>query len=139
MAVAGVCRAGERCGLEEPLRELAAFDSEVCGRVDGEGRADRSRPESRCNLRNRRNEIIETAHARGASRVRIFGSVARGDATEASDIDFLVDLDEDRGLFDLGGLLMDLQELPGRNVDVVTEAGLQARVSTRVLHDALDL
>ncbi len=90
-------------------------------------------------LRNRREEIIETARARGATRVRIFGSVARGDATEASDIDFLVDLDEDRGLFDLGGLLMDLQELLGHNVDVVTEAGLRARVSTRVLHDAVEL
>ncbi|BAN03790.1 hypothetical protein YM304_34760 [Ilumatobacter coccineus YM16-304] len=90
-------------------------------------------------LRNRRDEIIETARARGASRVRIFGSVARGDATENSDIDFLVDLDEDRGLFDLGGLLMDLQELLGHNVDVVTEAGLRARVSTRVLHDAVEL
>lgn len=43
------------------------------------------------------------SHARGASRVRVFGSVARGDATEASDIDFLVDLESSRGLFDLGG------------------------------------
>ena len=90
-------------------------------------------------LRSRRSEIIETARARGASRVRVFGSVARGDATASSDVDFLVDLDEDRGLFDLGGLLMDLQDLLGCEVDVVTEAGMRSRVSERVLCDAVDL
>jgi uncharacterized protein len=90
-------------------------------------------------LRERRDEIIETARARGATRVRVFGSVARGDATENSDIDFLVDLDDDRGLLDLGGLLMDLRELLGHNVDVVTEAGLRPRISRRVLADAVEL
>jgi predicted nucleotidyltransferase len=90
-------------------------------------------------LRCRRSEILGVARARGASRVRIFGSVARGEATEASDIDFLVDLDADRSLLDLGGLLMDLQDLLGRNVDVVTEAGLRPRVAQRVLQDAIDL
>lgn len=90
-------------------------------------------------LRIRRSEILETACAREASRVRVFGSVARGDATETSDIDFLVDLDEDRGLFDLGGLLIDLQELLGHNVDVVTEAGLRSRFAQRVLDDAVEL
>jgi predicted nucleotidyltransferase len=90
-------------------------------------------------LRDRRSEILATARARGATRVRVFGSVARGDATETSDIDFLVDLDDGRGLFDLGGLLMDLQELLGHNVDVVTEAGLRSRVAQRVLDDAVEL
>jgi predicted nucleotidyltransferase len=90
-------------------------------------------------LRNRRSEILATARAHGATRVRVFGSVARGDATETSDIDFLVDLDDDRGLLDLGGLLMDLQELLGHNVDVVTEAGLRSRVAQRVLDDAVEL
>ena len=90
-------------------------------------------------LRERRYEIIGTARARGATRVRVFGSVARGEATENSDIDFLVDLDDDRGLFDLGGLLMDLRELLGHNVDVVTETGLRPRISRRVLADAVEL
>jgi len=90
-------------------------------------------------LRNRRREIIELARARGASRVRVFGSVARGDATEVSDVDFLVDLAPDRSLFDLGGLLMDLQDLLQRNVDVVTEGGLRPRVAQRVLADAVEL
>ena len=90
-------------------------------------------------LRERRDEIIDAARARGASHVRVFGSVARGDATEASDVDFLVDLEPGRSLMDLGGLLMDLQELLERDVDVVTERGLRPRVAERVLADAIDL
>ena len=79
------------------------------------------------------------AEARGAHRVRVFGSVARGDSSAGSDVDFLVQLDEQRGLFDLGGLLMDLQDLLGCDVDVTTEAGLRPRVAARVLADAVDL
>lgn len=90
-------------------------------------------------LRTRRSEILRIAHARGASRARVFGSVARGDATEASDIDFLVDLESSRGLFDLGGLLMDLRDLLGHDVDVVTEAGLRPQVAERVLAYAIEL
>ena len=69
----------------------------------------------------------------------MFGSVARGDATEASDIDFLVDLDEGRNLLDLGGLLMDLRDLLGHDVDVAVESLLRPRVVGRVLADAVDL
>lgn len=90
-------------------------------------------------LRSRRSEILDVARARGASRVRVFGSVARGEATETSDIDFLVDLEEGRSLLDLGGLLMDLRDLLGHDVDVVTESGLRSRVGHRVLADAVDL
>ena len=90
-------------------------------------------------LRTRRSEIIEIARARGATRVRVFGSVARGEATESSDVDFLVDLEPDRSLFDLGGLLVDLRDLLHRNVDVVTERGLRPRVAERVLADAIEL
>jgi predicted nucleotidyltransferase len=90
-------------------------------------------------LRERRDEIIEVARARGASHVRVFGSVARGDATESSDVDFLVDLEPERSLMDLGGLLMDLQELLRRDVDVVTERGLRPRVAQRVLADVVEL
>ena len=90
-------------------------------------------------LRDRRDEIVEIARARGASRVRVFGSVARGEAADGSDIDFLVDLEPGRSLLDLGGLLMDLQDLLERNVDVVTERGLRPRVARRVLADAVEL
>ncbi len=57
----------------------------------------------------------------------------------SSDVDFLVDLDADRSLFDLGGLLMDLRDLLQRDVDVVTESGLRPRVAQRVLADAVEL
>ncbi len=90
-------------------------------------------------LRRRRSEILEVARSRGVTRVRVIGSVARGDATEMSDIDFLVDLDSERGLLDLGGLLMDLRDLLGHDVDVATEAALRPRVAERVLNDAVDL
>jgi predicted nucleotidyltransferase len=87
-------------------------------------------------VRSRRAEILSIARKRGAHNVRLFGSVIRGEADAASDVDFLVDLDEGRSLFDLGGLLSDLEALLGRSVDVVTTAGLRARIRDNVLRDA---
>jgi uncharacterized protein len=87
----------------------------------------------------KRAEILALAQKRGATNVRIFGSLARGDADEASDVDVLVDLEPGRSLFDLGGLLMDLQELLGRRVDVVTERGLKPRIRERVLRESVPL
>ena len=68
----------------------------------------------------------------GDRNVRVFGSVARGDADEASDIDSLVEMDPARSLFDLGGLQLELEALLGWRVDVVSERGLKARVRGRV-------
>ena len=90
-------------------------------------------------LRSRRDEILRLAARRGARNVRIFGSVARGEAHPDSDVDFLVDLEPGRSLLDLGGLLMDLQALLGRPVDVVTEKGLRPRLRASVLKDARPL
>ena len=90
-------------------------------------------------LRNRRDEILQVATRHGAQHVRIFGSVARGDADERSDVDFLVEMEKGRSLLDLGGLLMDLQDLLGRRVDVVTEKGLRERIRSRVLREAVPL
>jgi len=84
----------------------------------------------------KKNEVLALAAKRGASNVRIFGSVANGTADQNSDIDFLVDLAPGRSLFDLGGLLMDLQQLFGRKVDVVTENGLHWYVKDRILREA---
>ena len=75
----------------------------------------------------------------GASNVRVFGSVARGTADDRSDVDFLVDLEEDRSLFDLGGLLMDLQGLLKRRVEVVTEKGLHWYIKDRIMEEARPL
>ncbi len=90
-------------------------------------------------LRSKREEILRLASQHGARNVRIFGSVARGEADERSDVDLLVDLEPGRSLLDLGGLLMDLRDLLRRNVDVVTERGLKARIRSRVLHEAVPL
>lgn len=90
-------------------------------------------------LRNRRDEILQVATRHGARHVRVFGSVARGDDDERSDVDFLVEMEKGRSLLDLGGLLMDLQDLLGRRVDVVTEKGLRERIRSRVLREAVPL
>ena len=88
-------------------------------------------------LKNRRQEIISLAGRYGAHNVRVFGSVARGDAGPESDVDILVDVDPGKSLFDLGGLLMELRDLLGCDVDVVTEKGLRARIRYRVLQEAV--
>ena len=90
-------------------------------------------------LQEKREDILRIATLRGASNVRIFGSVARGEADTKSDIDILVDLEPGRSLLDLGGLLMDLQDLLGHDVDVVTERGLRERIRERVLREAIPL
>ena len=87
----------------------------------------------------KRDEILRLAAVRGASNVRIFGSVARGDADESSDVDVLVDLEEGRSLLDHGGLLMDLRELLGCKVEVATEKGLKPRARERILSEAVAL
>ncbi|MCI0841408.1 MAG: nucleotidyltransferase family protein, partial [Chloroflexi bacterium] len=73
-----------------------------------------------------RNEILALAKMRGARNIRVFGSVARDEATTDSDVDILVDMEPGRSLLDLTGLQLDLEELLGRDVDVVTENGLRA-------------
>ena len=90
-------------------------------------------------LQAKRESILQTASKYGAYNVRIFGSVARGEADSSSDVDFLVEMEPGRSLFDLGGLLMDLQELLDCNVDVVTEQGLRSRIRERVLKEAISL
>jgi predicted nucleotidyltransferase len=90
-------------------------------------------------LQAKREDILHTASKYGAYNVRVFGSVARGEADSESDIDLLVDMEPGRSLFDLGGLLMDLQDLLNCNVDVVTEDGLRDRIRERVLKEAIAL
>ncbi len=90
-------------------------------------------------LSKKRLDILLLADKYGAHNVRVFGSVARGEADEQSDIDFLVDMEPGRSLFDMGGLLMDLRDLLGREVDVVTLKGLKPAIRNRVLKDAVEL
>lgn len=90
-------------------------------------------------IRVHREEILRTADRYGASNVRVFGSVARGKAGPGSDVDLLVDLEPGRSLLDLGGFLMELQDLLMCPVDVVTEKGLRDRIRQRVLEEAVPL
>ncbi len=90
-------------------------------------------------VREKREEILRIAHKHGAFNVRVFGSVARGDADEQSDIDLLVDLDAGRSLFDLGALVFELNESIGRHVDVVTENGIRERIRNRIVGEAVAL
>ena len=90
-------------------------------------------------LKEKRQEILRIAAEHGAFNVRVFGSVARSEADEQSDIDFLVELEPGRSLFDLGGLQYDLQALLDCPVDVVTERGLKARIRERVVREAAPL
>ena len=90
-------------------------------------------------LKGKREEIFRIAARHGAHNVRIFGSVARGEAMSDSDLDVLVDLEPGRSLFDHAGLLLELEEFLGCKVDVITERGLRPRVRDRVLREAVPL
>jgi predicted nucleotidyltransferase len=84
-----------------------------------------------------RAEILAAAARHGATNVRVFGSVARGDADADSDVDFLVDFEPGRSLLDLASLLVELEDLLGHRVDIVTEPGLKTRIRQRVLAEAV--
>jgi len=86
-----------------------------------------------------RSQILGLAERYRAGEVRVFGSVARDEATEDSDVDLLIKPRRGCSLFDLGGLLEDLQELLGCRVDLVTEDGLKPRLRERVLKEAIPL
>ena len=91
-------------------------------------------------LTERKAKIIAIADKHGAYNIRVFGSVARGEATQNSDIDFLVDYDLDKiSPWFPGGLIADLEDLLQRKVDVVTENGLSDLVKARILQEAIAL
>ncbi len=79
------------------------------------------RPPTLAELRARRAEILEIAARYGVFNIRVYGSVARDEASEGSDVDFLVDVERGRSLFDLGGFYADLQDLLGCEIDVGTD------------------
>lgn len=86
-----------------------------------------------------REDINRIAAAHGARNVRVFGSVARGESGDSSDLDLLVDMSEDRSLLDLVVLGADLEEALGVGVDVVTEKSLSPYLRDRVLAEAVSL
>jgi uncharacterized protein len=87
----------------------------------------------------RREAILRLAKKRGAHNLRVFGSVARGEATENSDLDLLVAWEPGRSLMDHAALVQDLQELPGMKVHVGTEKSLHWYVRDKILREAMPL
>jgi hypothetical protein len=90
-------------------------------------------------LKEKGEEILRTASKHGARNVRVFGSVARGEARPDSDVDLLVEVGPDRTPFFPGGLIADLEELLGKKVQVVTQEGLHWYIRERVLEEAVAL
>jgi uncharacterized protein len=88
-------------------------------------------------LQEKREDILRIAAQHGASNVRIFGSVARGETRPDSDVDFLVELEPSRSLLDRVALIQDLEDLLGTKVDVATERGLRQCLRDRILNEAL--
>lgn len=87
----------------------------------------------------KRDLILAIAKRYGISNVRVFGSVACGQDRPDSDVDFLVDLDLGRTLFDLGGFLAEVEQLLARKVDVVTDKSLHWYIRESVLKEAVSL
>jgi predicted nucleotidyltransferase len=90
-------------------------------------------------VRMQRKQILQLAARYGIRRVRLFGSIARGEATPASDVDVLVDFEPGRSLLDQVGFEQDLESLLGCNVDVVAEGGISPYLEKRILNEAVPL
>lgn len=90
-------------------------------------------------IQEKREDIIRIAALHGASNVRLFGSVARGEAKPDSDIDFLVEMESDRSLLDRIALIQDLEDLLGKKIDVATVKGLREVWRDRILNEAVSL
>jgi uncharacterized protein len=90
-------------------------------------------------VKEKRQDIIRVAARRGATNVRLFGSLARGEGREESDVDLLVDMEEGRSLVDLSHLLQDMEELIGRPFHIVEPEALHWAIRERILKEAVPL
>jgi uncharacterized protein len=88
-------------------------------------------------LQDKREEILRIARAHGAQNVRVFGSVSRGEAGTESDVDLLVKLEPGRSLLDLIAIKQELEDLLGREVDLVTEDAVSPYIREQVLKEAV--
>ena len=86
-----------------------------------------------------RQQILELAQQRGVQSISVFGSVARGDEGSESDIDLLVDPDPGCSLLDLISLKHDIEDLTGRNVDIVSKRGLSPYLADKIIEEAIPL
>ncbi|SEA45448.1 hypothetical protein SAMN05660420_02118 [Desulfuromusa kysingii] len=86
-----------------------------------------------------RKQILQLARQRGAKQIKVFGSMATDRATASSDVDFLVEMHSGKSAFALGGLLKDLEELLGRQIDMSTPNGLHPAIRHKILQEAIEL
>ena len=142
---------GDRVCMSQPLltelmqqAEQLAPDEQLRLAQHLEWLAHRPTPKNRVghrlqDIRAYRDEILSLAAQHGALNLRVFGSVARGDARPDSDVDFLVECGERLSPWFPVSLIQDLEALLGRRVDVVTQKGLKDRIRDRVLREAIAL
>lgn len=90
-------------------------------------------------IQQKRRQILEITQQHGALNVRLFGSAARGETTETSDLDLLIDMEPGRNLLDIIAIKQDLEDLLGCKVDVVTEAAISPYLKENVLREAVRL
>jgi predicted nucleotidyltransferase len=90
-------------------------------------------------IRSKRDAILNLASKYGIRKVRLFGSIARADASHASDVDVLVDFEPGRSLLDQVGFEQDMEELLHCDVDVVAEGGISPYLADRILQEAVPL
>ena len=90
-------------------------------------------------LSNKREEILRITTAHGATNLRVFGSVSRGEATDKSDLDLLINLEPGRTLLDIIAIKQDLEDLLGCAVDVVTENAVSPYIREQILKEAVSL
>jgi len=124
------------------LAHVAGLSSETYLKVEQDERERENRygrKDIREILECKREEILRIAQTHGAGNVRIFGSVARGEADEKSDVDFLVDFEPGTSLLQHGALIAELEDLLGRKVDVAPEKTLKERVRAQALAEAIPL
>ena len=90
-------------------------------------------------IRTYRKRIVDLARRHGARSVSVFGSFARGEDDTGSDLDLLIDLDSDRSLLDIVSLKLDIEDLTGRQVDIVTRKGISPYLAKQILEEAVPL
>jgi predicted nucleotidyltransferase len=88
-------------------------------------------------IQDKKSDILAIAARHGAANVRLFGSVARGDDSETSDVDLLVSMEKNRSLYDLIGLQQDIQKILNRKVDVLTDKSINSYLQTKILQEAV--
>jgi predicted nucleotidyltransferase len=90
-------------------------------------------------LKNKRESIISVVERNGGTKVRIFGSLARGEGLTDSDVDILIELDPGRSLLDILAIKQDLEDLLHRNVDVLTESAVSPYIKDDIMSEAVAL